>query len=282
MNNRQQEYKMKKLDWLVLVLLLSSPILINYIILGVSVGAIVNGSIDGWLGFYGTLLGSIITMFVLYRTRVWNKEDNEDSRKNQNKILKYQARQTWLEGLRKQLDINYRILNFQENSIAINNITNGNCQIALDYLMNLNKDIEMQGYSFDMYLPEDNFNECEIQYIDCYRNILKQYGEYINDLILICGIKTTISQGNDVSQYIKGSIKRLEELGKINPDVAPSTFLKNLDIKLNSKCTFLELEETCTLRIMEMGNIHSDKVSLLKVTNNLLKFEEKEIQKILE
>ena len=282
MNNRQQEYKMKKLDWLVLVLLLSSPILINYIILGVSVGAIVNGSIDGWLGFYGTLLGSIITMFVLYRTRVWNKEDNEDSRKNQNKILKYQARQTWLEGLRKQLDINYRILNFQETSIAINNITNGNCQIALDYLMNLNKDIEMQGYSFDMYLPEDNFNECEIEYIDCYRNILKQYGEYINDLILICGIKTTISQGNDVFQYIKGSIKRLEELGKINPDVAPSTFLKNLDIKLNSKCTFLELEETCTLRIMEMGNIHSDKVSLLKVTNNLLKFEEKEIQKILE
>lgn len=282
MNNRQQEYKMKKLDWLVLVLLLSSPILINYIILGVSVGAIVNGSIDGWLGFYGTLLGSIITMFVLYRTRVWNKEDNEDSRKNQNKILKYQARQTWLEGLRKQLDINYRILNFQETSIAINNITNGNCQIALDYLMNLNKDIEMQGYSFDMYLPEDNFNECEIEYIDCYRNILKQYGEYINDLILICGIKTTISQGNDVFQYIKGSIKRLEELGKINPDVAPSTFLKNLDIKLNSKCTFQELEETCTLRILKMGNIHSDKVTLLKVTNNLLKFEEKEIQKILE
>ena len=282
MNNRQQEYKMKKLDWLVLVLLLSSPILINYIILGVSVGAIVNGSIDGWLGFYGTLLGSIITMFVLYRTRVWNKEDNEGSRKNQNKILMYQARQTWLEGLRKQLDINYRILNFQETSIAINNITNGNCQIALDYLMNLNKDIEMQGYSFDMYLPEDNFNECEIEYIDCYRNILKQYGEYINDLILICGIKTTISQGNDVSQYIKGSIKRLEEIGKINPDVAPSTFLKKLDIKLNSKCTFQELEETCTLRILEMGNIHSDKVTLLKVTNNLLKFEEKEIQKILE
>lgn len=273
---------MKKLDWIVLVLLLSSPILINYIILGVSVRAIVNGSIDGWLGFYGTLLGSIITMFVLYRTRVWNKEDNEGSRKNQNKILKYQARQTWLEGLRKQLDINYRILNFQETSIAINNITNGNCQIALDYLMNLNKDIEMQGYSFDMYLPEDNFNECEIEYIDCYRNILKQYGEYINDLILICGIKTTISQGNDVFQYIKGSIKRLEELGKINPDVAPSTFLKNLDIKLNSKCTFQELEETCTLRILEMGNIHSDKVTLLKVTNNLLKFEEKENQKILE
>ena len=273
---------MKKLDWFVLVLLLSSPILINYIILGVSVGAIVNGSIDGWLGFYGTLLGSIITMFVLYRTRVWNKEDNEGSRKNQNKILKYQARQIWLEGLRKQLDINYRILNFQATSIAINNITNGNCQIALDYLMNLNKDIEMQGYSFDMYLPEDNFNECEIEYIDCYRNILKQYGKYINDLILICGIKTTISQGNDVSQYIKGSIKRLEEIGKINPDVAPSTFLKKLDIKLNSKCTFQELEETCTLRILEMGNIHSDKVALLKVTNNLLKFEEKEIQKILE
>ena len=84
---------MKKLDWFILVILLISPILINYIVLGVSVGATINGSIDGWLGYYGTLIGSIITMFVLYRTRAWNKDDNEDTRKTQNNILKYQVKQ---------------------------------------------------------------------------------------------------------------------------------------------------------------------------------------------
>ena len=70
-----------------------SPTLINYIVLGVSIGATINGSIDGWLGYYGTLIGSIIIMFVLYRTRVLNKDDNEDTRQNQNNTLKYQSKQ---------------------------------------------------------------------------------------------------------------------------------------------------------------------------------------------
>ena len=85
--------KMKKLDWFILVILLISPTLINYIVLGVSIGATINGSIDGWLGYYGTLIGSIITMFVLYHTRVLNKDDNEDTRQNQNNTLKYQSKQ---------------------------------------------------------------------------------------------------------------------------------------------------------------------------------------------
>lgn len=273
---------MKKLDWFILVILLISPILINYIVLGVSVGATINGSIDGWLGYYGTLIGSIITMFVLYRTRAWNKDDNEDTRKTQNNILKYQVKQVWLEGLRKQLDANYRVLNFQETMIAANNIANGDCLKALGYLMNLNKDIEMQGYSFDLYLSGDNLNENEIEYISCYQHVLKQYGEYVNDLILICGIKIRISQGdNNIISYINDSIAYYNELQKINLDVIPGNFIKDLEIKLNSNCTFQELENICASRIMDIGFIHSEKSNLQKATNKLLKFEENEIQKIL-
>lgn len=273
---------MKKLDWFILVILLISPILINYIVLGVSVGATINGSIDGWLGYYGTLIGSIITMFVLYRTRAWNKDDNNDTRKTQNNILKYQVKQVWLEGLRKQLDANYRVLNFQETMIAANNIANGDCLKAMDYLMNLNKDIEMQDYSFDLYLSGDNLNENEIEYISCYQHVLKQYGEYVNDLILICGIKIRISQGdNNIVSYINDSIAYYNELQKISLDVFPSNFIKDLEIKLNSNCTFQELENICASRIMDIGFIHSEKSNLQKATNKLLKFEENEIQKIL-
>lgn len=273
---------MKKLDWFILVILLISPILINYIVLGVSVGATINGSIDGWLGYYGTLIGSIITMFVLYRTRAWNKDDNEDTRKTQNNILKYQVKQVWLEGLRKQLDANYRVLNFQETMIAANNIANGDCLKAMGYLMNLNKDIEMQDYSFDLYLSGDNLNENEIEYISCYQHVLKQYGEYVNDLILICGIKIRISQGdNNIISYINDSIAYYNELQKINLDVFPGNFIKDLEIKLNSNCTFQELENICASRIMDIGFIHSEKSNLQKATNKLLKFEENEIQKIL-
>ena len=58
---------MKKGDWFVIVLLLISPILINYIVLGQSFGITVNGSIDGWLGFYGAFVGAIIPMFLWFR-----------------------------------------------------------------------------------------------------------------------------------------------------------------------------------------------------------------------
>lgn len=273
--------EMKKRDWVVLIALLLSPIFINYVILGISVGATVNGSTDGWLGYYGTLVGSLITMFVLYRTRKWNIDDNTDTRNLQNKILKYQAKQVWLEGLRKQLDANYRILNFQETVIAAENIVAGNCQTAMNYLLNLNKDIEMQGYSFDLYLSGDNLNDSEVEYIDCYQQILKQYGDYVNDLIFICGIKIQIYQNGDVISYINDSIKQIDELNKIDSQTRPSIFLNKLKEKVNSTCTFSELENICISRVTEIGLIHSEKIKLQKATSQLLKHEEKYIEDIL-
>lgn len=273
--------EMKKRDWVVLIALLLSPIFINYVILGISVGATVNGSTDGWLGYYGTLVGSLITMFVLYRTRKWNIDDNTDTRNLQNKILKYQAKQVWLEGLRKQLDANYRILNFQETVIAAENIVAGNCQTAMNYLLNLNKDIEMQGYSFDLYLSGDNLNDSEVEYIDCYQQILKQYGDYVNDLIFICGIKIQIYQNGDVISYINDSIKQIDELNKIDSQTRPSIFLSELKKKVTSLCTLSELENICISRVTEIGLIHSEKIKLQKATSQLLKHEEKYIEDIL-
>lgn len=272
---------MKKLDWLIIAILLLSPIGINYLILGVSLGVTINGSPDGWLSYYGNLVGSLITMFILYRTRVWNKEDNTDTKISQNKILQYQAKTVWFEGLRKQLDLNYRILNFQETIIAANSIAIGNCQTAMDYLMNLNKDIEMQGHSFDLYLSGDHLDEYETEYIECYQNLLRQYGDYVNDLILICGIKIRIYQKSDIKFYINDSFKLLEQLHKANPIVRVSGFLIKLKNIVNSPYTFQELDDICASRILDVSSIHSGKSNLQKVTNQLLKFEERKIEAIL-
>ena len=105
---------MKRTDWLILTILLLSPVIVNYILLCPSFGYKVSGTQDGWLSFYGALVGSLITMFVLYRTRRWNKDDNDETRKMQAKVLQYQAKRVWFENLRKQLDDNYRILDFQD------------------------------------------------------------------------------------------------------------------------------------------------------------------------
>ena len=272
---------MKKSDLFIFIVLFSSPILINYLILGISLGATVNGSIDGWLNFYGDLVGSVITMFVLYRTRTWNTADNEYTRNIQNNILKYQSKKMWLEGFRKQLDTNYSILNFQETIIASNDIATGNCLKAMNYLLQLNKDIEMQSYSFDLYLPQEKLYDPEIEYQNCYRNILKQYGEYVNDLIIICGIRIQVAEGGNIILYINALTKQIKLLNEKDSNITPSPFLKSLEEKLNSTCTFDELEKMCISRVLDVGFIHVEKTHLQKVTNQLLNFEENSIENIL-
>ena len=270
---------MKKTDWIILILLLASPIVINYFILGFSIGATINGSIDGWLGYYGTIVGSMITMFVLYRTRIWNKEDNEDTKTTQNKILKYQAKLVWLEGLRKQLDLNYRILDFQETSMAIKNIKEGNFQLASEQLAKQIRDIEMQGYNFDLYLLGDNLEEHEKNYIDCYVSILKEYGEYVGDLMLICEITNKHHLGLDIGSFISDFINQQDLSTNKSLKNKPNRFLMNLQYNKHSN---FKLNEVCESRMQDYYSIHSEKEKLCKATNLLLKFEEKKIESILE
>ena len=272
---------MKRLDFLVLLLLLSSPVIINYLILGTALNVDINGSLDGWLSFYGALVGSLITMFVLYRTRRWNNEDNTETRKQQSKILQYQAKRVWLEGLRKQLEENYRNLNFQDTIEAIAFIVSGDCRQAMSYLQKLNRNIEIQGFNFDLYFSNDDLHPVEHGYANCYGEILQSYGSYINDLILICGIKLNLIDGSDVVSYINDSVNRLQELNRLNKEIAPSEFLMKLSGLVNQGCTLTELSEICTSRTLDYSVIHSSKTSLLQATKDLLRFEEKQVEGIL-
>lgn len=273
---------MKKLDWLILICLLFSPVIVNYLILGISIGGRVNGSLDGWLGFYGALVGSLITMFVLYRTRKWNKDDNDKTRQVQNRILEYQAKRVWLEGLRRQLDDNYRILNFQDTVFAVSAIISGDCDKALSYLLELNKKIEMQGYSFDLYYSTEILSEEETQYSECYNQVLRMYGSYVNDLIVICGIRQRMNNGPLIINYIKDTVEQLRAINKINNSVEPSPFLLDLLERVTSQCTYKDLEYVCRLRIDDTTIIHSAKENLAQVTKTLIQYEEQKIQGILQ
>lgn len=272
---------MKKLDWLILMILLASPLLVKYIIVWKTIGTQSNGSMDGWLGFYGALLGSLITMFVLYRTRRWNRDDNDETRLMQAKVLEYQAKGVWFENFRKQLDDNYRILNFQDAIIAVNDISSGNCQRAMQSLLELNKNIEMQGYTFDLYLPSDKLSVEEEEYATCYNGVLKSYGTYVNDLLVICGLQSRYESGQSIVDYINESVSQLVSLNELNKDVEPSQFILELSDMSKANCTFKEIAELCAKRIDDTSLIHSSKTHLAQVTKMLLRYEEQKIEQIL-
>lgn len=264
---------MRKIDWFILGLLVISPPFINYVILGISLDTTINGSLDGWLGYYGTLVGSLITMFVLYRTRIWNKEDNEDTRKSQNKILQYHAKQIRLEGLRKQLGLNYRIIDFHQAQIAANNILDGNYQLALKQLTTQLREMEMQGYNFDLYLSGDELDECEKNYINTYVNLMNKFGEFLNDLIIICNIKSRNSQNLNLTSTISSIIKQQKTL-----NIESNGILLTLAKNLNSED---KLRNICESRFLGFSQLHAEKENLCKATNLLLKSEEKKLKELL-
>ena len=192
---------MKKSDWLILIILILSPIFINYAILGVCLDADVNGSIDGWLGFYGTLVGSLVTMFVLYRTRVWNQDDNNETRERQNKILKYQEKRIWYQELRKQLDENFKVLKFHETISVANEIAIGKYVDSFKYLTSLIHEVELQSHKCDTYFIKEQLTPVEKKYNDIYGDILKYYGIYLNDLLKICIIKSK-NNIDEINEYL--------------------------------------------------------------------------------
>lgn len=268
---------MKKFDWIVLAFLLLSPLAVKCIV------CLTSPSIhyDGWLGYYGTLVGALVTMFVLYRTRRWNQDDNNETRLMQSKMLEYQAKSVWFENFRKQLDENYRILNFQDTVTIVNEITAGNLMKAMCSLMELNKNVEMQGYTFDLYLPTTDLSEEEKDYVDCYNRVLKMYGTYVNDLIIICTLRQLVQSQLSVVDYLNNTLSQVRVLSKVNENVEPSQFLLDLVKKVESNCTYAEIGDMCTSRINDTSIIHSSKTDLAKVTKVLLKSEEQKLQEML-
>ena len=268
---------MRKIFWIIVFILICSPIFINYVILGVSVGAEVNGSIDGWLGFYGTLIGTLITMFVLYCTRKWNKEDNNETRDNQNKILKYQSKVMWLDNFKKQLDENYKVLDFQSCMIAVEQIMFDNFEGATNRLSLLVKNLEMQAHSFDLYLHNENISECEQEYLNYYDIILKEYGDFVNDLITICKLK----QSDEKVEYIRYSVEQYSKLKFDDIKVEPSEFLLKLHELITSNADINKINDICANRVMEVSFIQSHKIKLAKLTKKILIYEENQVVKLL-
>ena len=71
--------------------------------------------------------------------------------------------------------------------------------------MQLNKSIEMQSYSFDLYFCGKDRTEEENVYLICYNEMLREYGCLVNDLIIVCGLKMRIEKGmtlNYISQFL--------------------------------------------------------------------------------
>lgn len=108
--------------WWVILLIISAPILINYLILKPAIFKFIGKDTD-WLNFWGayigTILSSFIAFYVLHKQLIQNQNENENNRKLQINILNYQQKNQWLTELKVKLAEYYKSFSFNDiNAIA--------------------------------------------------------------------------------------------------------------------------------------------------------------------
>lgn len=108
--------------WWIILLIISAPILINYLILKPAIFKFIGKDTD-WLNFWGayigTILSSFIAFYVLHKQLIQNQNENENNRKLQINILNYQQKSQWLTELKVKLAEYYKSFSFNDiNAIA--------------------------------------------------------------------------------------------------------------------------------------------------------------------
>ena len=100
----------KKFWWVVLLAALS-PLFVNWL-LSISTGIKVYE--NGWLGFWGALLGALFPFIILYKTLIDNHRENEKGRKAQVGTIKYQVSKGSLNDLKENITAYYKAMNVYE------------------------------------------------------------------------------------------------------------------------------------------------------------------------
>ena len=249
------------------------------------------GTSGDWVGFWGNyagaIIGGLIALYVLYHTIT----ENAKIRESQVKTIKYTQQQTWLENLRKQLIDNYKMFDMQSFSIATNAIHTGTYNEAISILISLNRNIEFQSHSSSLYFIVENPAPEEAEYIDCITRIMTEYGTLINDLIFICPIIASKASNNPMSQ--KAIIETAEQAYKVLLDsirFTPNFYNYYETHSALSKIVILEDNEQFEQNfnniidnaLISSIQIHSRKYELIAQTENVLRYEERRINQILE
>ena len=141
-----------------------------------------------------------------------------------------------------------------------------------------------------MYFPIDNRKVQEEEYASGYTDILFEYGNYVNDLILICNIHNIIvsTQPSEVSKHLRTyinschvSLENIEQQATHIKVTGRSKILPQLIALPDSSDYLNRVMDICEKRMKDLTTVHLRKEELVKITNQLLKYEEFAIDKII-
>lgn len=118
--------------WYWALIIVSLPIIINYILLIPAFTPIV-GTNDSWLSFWGGYLGTLAAFIILAVQYTQNKKENEKNRKLQFDILHYEQEMRWLDSFRA-VGLNIAKTYCHNNLVEIITMMQANPKIAFDLI----------------------------------------------------------------------------------------------------------------------------------------------------
>lgn len=170
-------------DFLIILVILISPIIVNWIVKA-DFGFIIAGDQNGWLAFYGALVGSLITMFVLYKTLKRSHEENEYNRNLQLSILKYQQKTAWINELKSSL-INLKLIYDTMLFFQIRiDIIDNRFESAAEKIRKKTLDLDVADTSIGFLFPELMSVE-EQSFFKRKLDVMTDYGQILSNLSVL-------------------------------------------------------------------------------------------------
>ena len=159
-----------------------------------------------------TILLAIVPLYILCRTRQDDKAKEE-----------YRTKKEDLEKLKKLIAHNYSMLDFESISYAIVVMSVDKIQV-LDILLALLRQVETQSHQSDLNMPYSNDEKCVNDYLLAFESCLTEYGRFIDDMILACGIELSINAGECTKSYIDRIVVTMTKLIDTSPLAAKYIF----------------------------------------------------------
>lgn len=262
---------MKKYWWLIVIVLIF-PIMLN-LALRLSSPFPVIGDEKLWLSilvnYGGALIGSFITLFVLYKTLSQNERNNNETKALQVNILKIQLRQKWLDNLVETLKQNISYIKISELNDAVLNLSTDIERTEIffhkEISISISKPIELTLHfigSMDNELEENQ----ESIYLKLFKEISSEYGTF-----LLLGLRITLLiKYSDSIEHVTNLLEKTINSDNILKDDEVRT-LRNAQTIVDF---IIELHKIIHYRFIEFTHFYENKqLQLIQATQDLVTYE---------
>lgn len=190
----------------ILLLVVLSPIILNILLL-TDIGIPIAGSHNGWLAYSGSLVGALITLFVLQQTINRNHKENQSNRKLQILLLQNQYKKERLLLLEDALFEYQTSLNSIELLNILEKIKKREYIDTKKKLQNMGLETDRASFKIDLYLPNLATTEAEIKFTNVFNELNIQYQMLIADSMFFIDLMSELPEDN-IQEYISYHIDR--------------------------------------------------------------------------